>query len=392
MSNKSLSALLFVFGIALVAVGFYYFVLRKPLKSMLIRSGTWPVPGRQQWDENGGYCGETSMISAGLRLGQYFSQFDARAIASKSPKHGRFKPRLGRRISGKSRNEDGSCDSPPGPPTPCSLQQCQLLIGDNDAFTASQMRLTSESWDPTLNTDPGACLVWMKQHLAKGNTVIFVVYVNQNLFFGDTDPCAGQCDYDHIVVAEKVVSTHPNDGQYYGDDVLWFSDNGEYPDGSPQYYFSSTFDNFPATRGDANDPDNNPYSLPNNVADPNICPYQIVGSYAIAITGVEGAAELMPVTVTTSKNYESPEIVDGGNTRPASMPLTLTVTVSNLVPNTQYNLYMYNDETKVPISNFNSHAKDAAMTYHVLITSGSTYTMTANIKSSDKVIYRCCKA
>ena len=41
-----------------------------------------PIPPRRQWEGNGGYCGETVMISAGLYYGQYVSQYDARAFAS----------------------------------------------------------------------------------------------------------------------------------------------------------------------------------------------------------------------------------------------------------------------------------------------------------------------
>ena len=40
------------------------------------------MPPRIQWNANFGYCGEVSIISAGLYFGQYMSQYDARAIAS----------------------------------------------------------------------------------------------------------------------------------------------------------------------------------------------------------------------------------------------------------------------------------------------------------------------
>jgi hypothetical protein len=43
---------------------------------------TWTnnIPPRLQWEANFGYCGEVSLISAGLYYGQYLSQYDARAI------------------------------------------------------------------------------------------------------------------------------------------------------------------------------------------------------------------------------------------------------------------------------------------------------------------------
>jgi hypothetical protein len=44
----------------------------------------WRVPtsDRQQWESNGGYCGEVSMIQNGLLRGQYMSQYDMRNTAS----------------------------------------------------------------------------------------------------------------------------------------------------------------------------------------------------------------------------------------------------------------------------------------------------------------------
>ncbi len=43
-----------------------------------------PIGPRFQWEENNGYCGETSLISAGLYYGQYGSQYDARAYVRMS--------------------------------------------------------------------------------------------------------------------------------------------------------------------------------------------------------------------------------------------------------------------------------------------------------------------
>jgi hypothetical protein len=43
--------------------------------------------------------------------------------------------------------------------------------------------------------------------------------------------------------------------------------------------------------------------------------------------------------------------------RPTPMPLVLTITVSNLEDGVQYILYKYDDEDKVPTSQFNYHNK-----------------------------------
>ena len=40
------------------------------------------IPYRSQWNENNGYCGETSILSAGLYFGEYVSQYDARVLAN----------------------------------------------------------------------------------------------------------------------------------------------------------------------------------------------------------------------------------------------------------------------------------------------------------------------
>ena len=65
------------------------------------------IPPRLQWNHNSGYCGEVSLISAGLYYGQYISQYDTRAIATQ----------------GAPQNKD------------------QLLLGINDQYAATQMRL-----------------------------------------------------------------------------------------------------------------------------------------------------------------------------------------------------------------------------------------------------------
>jgi hypothetical protein len=41
-----------------------------------------PIPPRQQWENNDGYCGEVALISAGLMYGRYISHFDARRLAT----------------------------------------------------------------------------------------------------------------------------------------------------------------------------------------------------------------------------------------------------------------------------------------------------------------------
>jgi hypothetical protein len=41
-----------------------------------------PLVGFYQWESNNGYGAETSLLQSGLALGQWISQFNARAIAT----------------------------------------------------------------------------------------------------------------------------------------------------------------------------------------------------------------------------------------------------------------------------------------------------------------------
>ncbi len=307
------------------------------------------VPLRYQWNENNGYCGECCTIAAGLKFGQYFSQYDARAIADTQS------------------------------PTSKPQVDCQLLLGENDAYTASEMRLNSIEWDTSTQKSTDDFLVWVKEMITQGNPVSIGLYTNEYLFYGDTKPNAGQPDYDHIVSVTKIESKY-SDGKYHEDDVIYFSDNALWnpPPGPPQYIFSATFGEIQKSRKQANAKDGPIYSLCNNSS---------VGNFGIAITGIMDLhKETFPVRVDTNVNYESPEIVDQSNDRPAPMDLDLTVTVSGLEPGVKYILYRYDNEQSVPTSNFNGQPGIEPFPFE--IASGSTFVHTQTIKSNEKAIYR----
>ena len=142
------------------------------------------IPPRYQWNHNYGYCGEVSMISAGLYYGQYISQYDARAAASNAPQ-----------------NEYRS----------------QLLLGVNDLRAAERMRLAAVRWDVPSRKDSKQFLAWVKVHVLRGEPVAIGIYMNQFRFYGNRNPWAGSPQYDHIV---PVVGM--------GGDDITFSDNGEW--------------------------------------------------------------------------------------------------------------------------------------------------------------------
>jgi len=308
-----------------------------------------PIPPRTQWNANYGYCGETSFISAGLNYGQYLSQYDARAIASPNIRQ--------------------------------SLPDSQLLLGVNDVAAAKRMHLTAVPFNTAQQTTTAQFLTWVKTNVTAGYPVVIGVYTNEYRFDGNTDPNAGDSEYDHIVPVTGFSSSHPltAPAAYYADDAITFNDNGIWtgtPNGLPQNVFSYALGSFPATRRQANAAAGPVYSLSN------------AKNYGIAITGVADLnRETVPVRLTTSTVGESPAMAEGSNTRPAPKPVTLTITVSGLTPGKTYNLYRYSSMAAVPDSNFNANAIKSAQKWKIVAT-GSTYTMTQTILSSETAAYR----
>jgi hypothetical protein len=215
-----------------------------------------------------------------------------------------------------------------------------------------------------------------------GYPVAIGIYTNEYLFYGKTNPNAGDPDYDHIVPVTGVASSSPltNPATYYASDVITFNDNGLWTgtsNGQPQYVFSYPFGSFQATRQQANAKNGNIYSLASDGS-----------NYGIAITGViDQDHETVPVSVATNVNYEKPAIKNGSNARPSPMPLTLTITVTGLQPGTLYYLYRYDSMSNVPNSAFNANASQASEKWTIEAMS-STYSTTENIESSDEAIYR----
>ena len=263
------------------------------------------IPPRWQWANNKGYCGEVSLISAGLYYGQYISQYEARAIALKNGPQ----------------NKD------------------QLLLGKNDAMAASQMHLNAVEWDTASQETPEQFYTWVKEQVIKGYPVAIGIFMNEYLFNISSKPNAGDSEYDHIVPVIGIASNYVlSDPTYHGDDVLTFSDNGLYGDDvNPPYIFRFGFDAFLADREQANAKDGSIYSLNNDAS-----------NYGIVITGVmDKNGDTVPVRVDTNLNFEHP-VMENGNTPPPPMPLVLTITVSGLAPNVPYILYRYNSLDKVP--------------------------------------------
>lgn len=307
------------------------------------------LPPRIQWNANYGYCGETAFVSAGLYYGQYISQYDARAIASKNARQ--------------------------------SLESSQLLLGVNDVAAAKAMHLNATAFNTAKQPTSTAFLTWVKSNVVAGSPVVIGVFANQSRFYGTVNLNAGDTEYDHIVAVTGITSTRSLTGPttYYADDVLTFNDGGLWTgtNGQPQNSFSYPFGTFATTRQRANSKTGAVYSLKSGA------------DYGIAITGIiDLNRDTVPVRLTTSVNAETPTMIDGSNTRPAAKPVTLTITVSSLKPGTTYNLYRYSSMANVPDSTFNASAAKAAQKWTITISSGSTYTMTQTINSNEIAVYR----
>ena len=309
---------------------------------------TWStdLPPRLQWNENFGYCGEVSLISAGLYFGQYASQYEARSIAS----------------NGK----------------PQYLSASQLLLGVNDQYATNAMHLNAVEWDAPAGSSSEDFLAWVKGYVLQGLPVAIGVYTNEYRFYGSTNPHAGDPLYDHIVPVNGIVSSHAaSDPTYYADDVIEFSDNGLWaPGGNPSYEFSYAFGAFQKTRTQANAHNGPIYSLASTG-----------GNYGLAVTGVSDLYhDTLPVRLATNVNDEKPDIANHSNTPPA--PIVLTITISGLKPGVAYKLYRYNDFSKVPDFAFNASAGQAYESWNVQIAAGNQYVMSETIESNEVAVYR----
>lgn len=185
-----------------------------------------PVQIIYQWNANNGYCGEASLISAGLANGQYMSQADARLAC------GAF--------MGKASGGMGASLLQSGEMGATSLNyNAQLLLEDAAAGVSgandfgqgarcaanSGLKATTYPFKTGYKTanigDSGVkdYLSWIKSEMIAGHHVTIGVLWN-----GGDD-----AQYDHIVSVVKIGTNHDvNDPSYYPDDVLYFDDHGLY--------------------------------------------------------------------------------------------------------------------------------------------------------------------
>jgi hypothetical protein len=305
---------------------------------------------RRQWNENSGYCGETSFISAGLYFGQYCSQFTARSLAS--------------------------------PGVDQSNPSSQLLLGVNDTAAAARMKLAATPFPNRFQRSTREFLEWVKRQTLAGEVVVIGVFNNGIILEEWNSRFGGDRSYDHIVPILAWGSEVPLDRlRFFPSDVLTFSDNGLFgPVGAPPEYpflFSYRLRDFPGSRYQANNPRGPIYMLK-----------ETPKSYGIAISGVlDPTGVTIPVRLSTNRDDE-PEIAKHGNIPPTPESLRLTATVTVPDQSVAYRLYRYDDFADVPSTGFNAAAGQAVEFWTIPPHSGATFHVEYEGRTSDSVIFR----
>jgi len=401
-----------------------------------------------QWENNNGYCGEVSLVQAGMNNGQWMSQSNARLICGSGLSHSgpdgwcaahKFSPNF---------NAQMLLETPAtgvtGVHVYSNAQACLL----NARLSATTYPYVTGYKSPNVGSSGYQdFLRWVKKELIAGHQVTLGV-----LFSGGDD-----AQYDHIVSVIAIGTNHAvTDENYYGDDVLYFDDHGLYtlsgnsPTDNPPippgagsdtigctpYVFGYSFDKLAKTRKKANEKRSSAYSIIIPGSNPS---YTLAGgdgyktlksitghNYAFSVSGAIdntlGKRYLVPIRLTipsaTSTNkvanpkdpiagwqYENSmigESIKGDsctNNPPAypMNPLPLRLDLSNLTPGVVYNLYEYDFSAvtgtgtsaalNVPTENFNAHAAMASKVTTFTATSTS-YSMTVSKRSDQIIIFR----
>lgn len=404
IKQKNITKILMLISTILIIIVIFYF-FNKNIKTEHFYAVSPPennnktnplnLPLRYQWNTNYGYCGEVCFITAGLMLGQYFSQYDLRKIA-----HCTYDNACG-------------CNNNEEIPDDCKIQgdkdTSQLLLGINDDKISTVLHFNYEQFD--VQNNPTKYVDWIKKNLAKKNIIVSAVYEN----FGDKFFKAwntnidsekdkfGDPEYDHIILITNLTKDYLyiNDLGNYQNYLIDATDNSRYNE--QNFYDSADYKNIqyifqiPITskgvknRVDANKDKTYPYIIPKSV------------NYAISISGLKDKYNnkpLISLSIKVDKNYELPRVVEGSNNSPTPMNLQLIVTASNLIKGKKYRILKFDNITKVTDKKFNIIEKNASNNFKFLengnvtdspiefSTNIDTYSFIDNISSLDQAIYR----
>jgi hypothetical protein len=382
-----------------------------PTRNMIMPRA--PVTPFYQWESNDGYCGEVSLIQAGLANGQWMSQYNARLVCGSGLSQSGPNGACGAHHMQANYNAQLLIEDPAagvsGPHIYADAAQCMAnarLAGTRFPFAREPAGLDGYR----------SYMSWVKAQVIAGNQVTVAV-----LYAGGTDP-----QYDHEVSVLKIGTNHAaDDPTSYDDDVLYFDDHGTYTlegrnfTGNPAippgaggdargctpYVFGYSFGSLAKTRAQANQIGAQGYSvvIPGNRVihtatggnGYNTLPILGPRNYAFSVSGpADPNGETLPVTVSVvgptrtggkanprdpiaGWNYENPMIGNSTtgnactNVQPAAMTeVTLRVRASGLSVGKAYNLYEYAVKSAggkgdaaalpVPAANFNANAGFAA--------------------------------
>ncbi len=184
-----------------------YVLLLLSFQAMAQFSELLNIPGRLQWQNANGYCGEMSIQMIGMHYGNYISEDICRTVAGG-----------------------------------------ELLIDVNDSVALEAFSFTFKEWNPGQpQPQYQNYLNWVKQYLNKKQPVIITVYIQ-----GLSDP-----DYDHIIPAIGFNAQNLN--TYNSADQLTY--NSCFDTTAFTRSFGSLWDTRPMTGNGAT----NTYCIPKNV-------------------------------------------------------------------------------------------------------------------------------
>lgn len=311
-----------------------------------------PMTPRFQWNANFGYCGETAFISAGMRFGQYTSQWKARHLAS---------PGMDQWKAG-----------------------AQLLLKVNDLRAAKAMKLDARAFSGADQVSVPQYLGWVKKRFLAGDVVIIGV-LNNTKILNEWPEYKGDLSYDHIVPVFGIGSGSPmKDSGYHPTDSITISDNGLHNIGpNIPYLYTYEFATFPRTRAEANAIGGPVYALRDRPK-----------NHGTAVSGVlDPGGVTIPVRLTSNANGEGKQNGRGPNQvmkrTPAATPITLTAKVHLPDTSKAYRVYLYDDFSDVPKRGFNAKADRAVSVWTIPAGSASSiWTVTIQAMSSDTRVFR----
>jgi hypothetical protein len=387
-----------------------------------------------QWENNYGYCGEVSILQAGLNAGQWMSQLDVRALC-RAAGNGLDAP-VGALLL--QSGPDGYCAAHGGTVDYNAGLLLENEAAANAATCLTHARLAHRTYDYDAQSAGLAgyreYMAWVKAETIAGHPATIGVFIQ-----GGSDE-----QYDHIVSVMAIGTNHaPTDARYYDDDTVYFDDHGAmlttgvYPavppgagetKGCAPFVFGYRFGDLPKTRAEANAgpsiysilvpglPDTQTHTGGNGVG---FGPAVTGHDFAFSVSGPaddDGTALPIEVRVAMSStggapnpsgtleglDYENPYIGKSDflagctNTAPPAMDILLEVTLGGLSAGTGYVLYEYDFDAAsatnasalaVPTSRFNARAAEAT-SRTAFVAHGSTFVTRVSKTSQQMVVFR----